>query len=94
MLTIYFWCNLSKKPQSKKSYRNDFRANIKTLKELGANFDIFWGGKWDHRESENHTSVRRSNNDVRASTKLFSLNLSLIWLHIFKGCFVDVGNMF
>ena len=36
--------------------------------------------------------VRRSHNDVCASTKLFSLNLCLILLRILKGCFVDLGN--
>ena len=41
-----------------------------------------------------HNDVHWSHNDVRASTKLFSLNLCLIWLWIFKGCFVDLGNGF
>ena len=39
-----------------------------------------------------HNDVRRSHNDVCASIKVFPLNLCLIWLHIFKGCFVDLGN--
>ena len=70
------------------------------------NFDILWGGKWDHRESEiilllqqiihyyddhgSHNDVRWSHNDVCSCTKLFSLNVCLIWLRIFKGCFVDL----
>ena len=41
-----------------------------------------------------HNDVHWSHNDVRASIKLFSLNLCLIWLWIFKGCFVDLGNWF
>ena len=41
-----------------------------------------------------HNDVHWSHNDVCASIKLFSLNLCLIWLWIFKGCFVDLGNWF
>ena len=41
-----------------------------------------------------HNDVHWSNNDVRTSTKLFSPNLCLIWLGIFKGCFLDLGNGF
>ena len=53
---------------------------------------------YDNRGSQNdvcrsQNDVRESYNEVRASTKLFSLNLCLIWLRISKVCKFMKGGL-
>ena len=70
--------------------------------------DILWVDKWDHHESENRIlhailtlivveiSISRHVPafDIASAGHSEVTALCLIWLHIFKGCFVDLGNGF